>query len=88
MNEENYTIYNGDCFKVMEELIANSIKIDAIICDPPYNIDGTTGRAALNLGRKFIGIEKDTEWFNLAKSRLSEKPIIQNTDDIVEDYDF
>lgn len=34
---------------------------------------GSTGRAALNLGRKFIGIEKDIKWFNVAKQRLSEK---------------
>lgn len=39
MNEENYKLYNGDCFEVMQSLIKQGIKVDAIICDPPYNID-------------------------------------------------
>ena len=36
---KNYKLYNGDCLKVMDELINEGIKVDAIICDPPY---GTT----------------------------------------------
>lgn len=32
-------LYNGDCLKVMEQLIQDGIKVDAIIADPPY---GTT----------------------------------------------
>tara|TARA_Y100000310_G_scaffold217329_1_gene218408 strand:+ start:896 stop:1075 length:180 start_codon:yes stop_codon:yes gene_type:complete len=31
---------------------------------------GTTGVAAVNLNRKFIGIEKDEEYFNIAKQRI------------------
>jgi site-specific DNA-methyltransferase (adenine-specific) len=31
---------------------------------------GTTGVACKNLGRKFIGIEKDEEYFNVAKDRI------------------
>ncbi|MBP5725078.1 MAG: site-specific DNA-methyltransferase, partial [Bacteroidales bacterium] len=33
---------------------------------------GTTGLAALDLGRKFIGIELNTEYFELSKKRLEE----------------
>lgn len=33
---------------------------------------GTTGVAALNLGRRFIGIEKDATYFEVAKSRIHE----------------
>lgn len=29
-----------------------------------------TGEAALNLGRKFIGMEHDKKWFDVAKARL------------------
>lgn len=29
----------GDCFIELNKLIDNGIKFDAIICDPPYNID-------------------------------------------------
>lgn len=49
---------------------------------------GTTGRACLNLGRKFIGIEQDIKWFNIAQSRLSEEQIVKDTDDTLEGYDF
>ena len=33
---------------------------------------GTTGVACVNTGRRFIGIEKDADYFELAKRRLSE----------------
>jgi len=33
---------------------------------------GTTGVACADLNRKFIGIEKDEEYFKLAKKRISE----------------
>lgn len=33
---------------------------------------GTTGVACVNTGRKFIGIEKEAEYFELAETRLSE----------------
>ncbi len=33
---------------------------------------GTTGVAAKNLGRKFIGIELDKEYFNIAARRIHE----------------
>jgi DNA modification methylase len=32
-------VYNDDCFKIMRELINNGVVVDAIICDPPYNIN-------------------------------------------------
>ena len=36
---ENYQLYNGDCLEVMDYLIEQNIKVDMILCDPPY---GTT----------------------------------------------
>jgi site-specific DNA-methyltransferase (adenine-specific) len=36
------TIYNGDCLEVMDYLIEQGIKVDAIITDPPYLIDYKT----------------------------------------------
>lgn len=33
---------------------------------------GTTGVAAMKLGRNFIGIEKNKEWFEIANRRLNE----------------
>ena len=32
-------LYHGDCLEVMDELIEKGIKVDMILCDPPY---GTT----------------------------------------------
>lgn len=32
-------LYNGECLEVMDLLIGQGVKVDAIICDPPY---GTT----------------------------------------------
>jgi site-specific DNA-methyltransferase (adenine-specific) len=31
---------------------------------------GTTGVACINTNRKFIGIEKDNDYFNVAKNRI------------------
>ena len=42
-----------------------------IICDP-FMGSGTTGVACVNLGRKFIGIEKDPEFFDIACQRIQE----------------
>ncbi len=36
---------------------------------------GTTGVACKNLGRKFIGIELDENYFNIAKERITNEPI-------------
>jgi len=38
----------------------------------PFMGSGTTGVAALNLGRKFIGIEKEPEYFEIACKRISD----------------
>ena len=36
---------------------------------------GSTGVACKNLNRKFIGIEKDDKYFEIANSRLGKKPL-------------
>lgn len=38
-NDENVTLYKNDCLQVIDILIKDNIKFDAIITDPPY---GTT----------------------------------------------
>ena len=53
--EERYKIYNGDCLEVMDKLIEDNIKVDAIICDPPYMIAKknnfhTMGRTGIDFG--------------------------------------
>lgn len=44
---------------------------DGTICDP-FMGSGTTGVAAVNLGRKFIGIEIEPKYFDIACRRISE----------------
>ena len=55
--------------ELLKKLI-DKIKPD-IICDP-FMGSGSTGEAAKYLGYDFIGIEKDLEYFNIAKKRIAE----------------
>ena len=34
----NVKLYNGDCLEVMDRLIVEGVKVDAIICDIPQDI--------------------------------------------------
>ena len=36
---KNIQLYHGDCLEIMDKLIEQGVKVDAIITDPPY---GTT----------------------------------------------
>jgi DNA modification methylase len=40
------------------------------VCDPMMG-EGTSGAAAIKLGRRFIGIEINSERFDVAKARIS-----------------
>ena len=39
-----YKLYQGDCLEVMDKLIEEGVKVDAIITDPPY---GTTANSKM-----------------------------------------
>jgi DNA modification methylase len=54
---------------LMRWLVDNSTKPAATVMDP-FMGSGTTGIAAINSGRSFIGIEQDPEWFRLACERI------------------
>ena len=56
---------------VMRWIIENYTKNDDTILDP-FMGSGTTGVACVMLGRKFIGIEKKPEYFNIAETRIKE----------------
>lgn len=34
----NIQLYNGDCLQVMDKLIAEGVRVDAVITDPPYGL--------------------------------------------------
>jgi site-specific DNA-methyltransferase (adenine-specific) len=55
-----------------------SIKNDVIV--DPFMGTGIMGRAALNLDRHFIGIERDSQIFLSAQAELSEKYDIENVE--------
>lgn len=60
------------------ELIQNYVELHSfenqIILDP-FMGSGTTGVACMNLNRKFIGIEKEEKYFNVAKERIENAKI-------------
>lgn len=54
----------------LAELAIESFSKDGDIILDPFMGSGTTGVVAKQLGREFIGIELDTEYFKFAKSRI------------------
>ena len=61
---------------LMKEIIRIHTEEKQTIFDPFMGV-GSTGVAALNLGRNFIGCEKELEWFQLAQNRLDAANIIE-----------
>ena len=53
----------------MERLIKCSSNENDIVFDP-FMGSGSTGIACINTNRKFIGIEKDENYFEIAKNRI------------------
>lgn len=53
-------------------------RLDADIVLDPYMGSGTTGVACINLGRKFIGIEKDPKYFDICCKRM-EKALLEDS---------
>lgn len=55
---------------LMAELLLDFTNPDQLICDP-FMGSGTTGVAAVKLGRNFIGIEQNERYFDLACQRIA-----------------
>ena len=56
---------------LMEYLVKLIAPKGSIVLDP-FMGSGSTGVAAIKLGRRFIGMEKEPEYFKIAEKRLSE----------------
>jgi site-specific DNA-methyltransferase (adenine-specific) len=54
---------------LLERIIEASTPKDALILDP-FNGSGTTGVAALKLGRRYVGIDMDASYLDIARCRL------------------
>ena len=64
---KEFHIWGQDVF-LFESLI-NRFDIRGVVCDP-FLGSGTTGVACVKLGRKFIGIEKEPKYFDIAVKRI------------------
>lgn len=77
---EGWELFIGDCRTSMTACMADA-SVDSVVCDPPYELGGTvfdpfvgsgsTGRAALQEGFKFIGCELLPEHAAIAVARIS-----------------
>lgn len=54
---------------ILKKMITIASNIDDIVFDPFMGV-GSTGVAALSLGRRFIGFERDEAYFHAAEARL------------------
>lgn len=57
--------------KLLEDLIKTFSNEGDTVCDLTMG-SGSTGVAAINTGRNFIGIEKDTGYFKIAQERIAQ----------------
>lgn len=55
----NINLYNGDCLDIMQQLIEEGIKVDAIITSPPYNLN-----IEYNSYNDNISLEDYIQWCN------------------------
>jgi site-specific DNA-methyltransferase (adenine-specific) len=58
---------------LLERVIEASTPEDALVLDP-FNGSGTTGVAALKLGRRYVGIDLDEKYLALSKSAWTTRP--------------
>ena len=62
------SLYLGDC----REILPSLGKGDADTILDPFMGSGTTGVAAVKLGRRFVGIEIEEKYFQIAVRRIEE----------------
>ena len=74
-NKNDKKLYSHPTIKpldIIQNITINSSEEGATVLDP-FMGSGTTGVACLNTGRKFIGIEIDKDYFEIAKKRINTK---------------
>lgn len=66
----NVELYNGDCLAIMQEMADKGIKVDAIISDPPYELEnhgGTKSAMAKRAAKVRDEIDFMTKGFDYGK---------------------
>lgn len=74
INAADKKLYNHPTIKpteILEKFLINHTVEGSVVLDP-FKGSGSTGVACRNLNRKFIGIELDETYFNVAKERILE----------------
>jgi DNA modification methylase len=65
-------LLHSECLAALKEVPDNSV--DSLITDPPAGISfmgsGSTGVAAIREGFRFVGIEQQQEYFEIASKRI------------------
>ena len=57
--------------RIMEHIVRLSVRTGGV-CVDPFMGSGTTGVACMNLGRAFIGIEREPKYFDIACRRIED----------------
>jgi site-specific DNA-methyltransferase (adenine-specific) len=57
---------------LMSELVTLYTQPGDLVCDP-FAGSGTTGIACVKSGRQFVGVERDSKWFDLAYRRIEDQ---------------
>lgn len=70
---------------IIEKFILNSTTDNQIVFDP-FMGSGTTGVACMNTNRKFIGIELDDNYFNIATERIKSASNLINNDESLKNF--
>ena len=89
INANDKKKYNHPTIKpieLLEKLIRNSSKKGQTVLDC-FMGSGSTGVACVNTNRNFIGIEKDPQYFEIAKERIAEAERRKNNESFVKKSD-
>src|ERR1700690_2963607 len=70
-NKENTDHTTGKPLGLVSDFVSKFSDPGEVVLDP-FMGSGTTGVAAIQLGRKFIGIEKDPKYFDIACQRIEQ----------------
>lgn len=60
-------LYHGDCLKIMDKLIADGVKVDAVVTDPPYDISVRKGGGSVNRVTKLKNVLKEIKDAEMSK---------------------